>query len=79
MEEGSSSRLPSSQRSGYQAPPPITETLPLHVLEAEAFLQDVSDSFQPHKKLKVEPVDDVPLPPVAPRSLKTVRFPPRIS
>lgn len=77
VEEGSSSRLPISQGNGNQ-PPPITGTRPLHVSEAEAFLQDVSDSFRPRKVLKVEPVD-VPLPPVAPRSLQTVRFPLPIS
>ena len=30
---------------------------PQHVLEAEAFLQGMSDLFQLHKMLKVEPVD----------------------
>jgi hypothetical protein len=74
VEEGSSSRLPSSQGNGYQ-PPPNTGIHPQHVSEAEAFLQDVSDSFRPHKMLKVEPVE-VQLPPVAPRSVKLekVRF-----
>lgn len=74
-EKRSSWKLPSSQGNGYQVPRPIPETHPLpHNAEAEAFLQDMSDSFRPHKIPKVEPVD-VPLPPVAPRSVKTVRFP----
>ena len=30
---------------------------PQHVSEAEAFLQGMSDLFQPHKMLKVESVD----------------------
>ena len=75
MGEGSSSRFSSSQGNGYQVPPPITGTRPQHVSEAEAFLQDM---FRPSKMLKVEPVDDVPLPPVAPRSLHIVRFSPHL-
>ena len=82
VEEGSSSRLHSSEGNGYQVSrPPITGTrgrLHDHVVsrvseaEAEAFLQDMSDSFRPRKMLKIEPMD-VPLPP-APRSVQTVRF-----
>lgn len=77
-EKESTWRLPSSQRNSYQDPPPIPGRASLpHNAEAEAFLQDMSDSFRPRKIPKVEPVD-VPLPPVAPRSVKAVRFPPSL-
>ena len=74
VQEGSSSKFPSSQENGYQVSPPITGSRSAQVAEAEAFLQDMSYSFRPHKILKVEPVD-VPLPPAAPRSVQTVCFP----
>lgn len=75
VEKGSSSRLPGSQGNATSG----TRLLPHNhvepkVSEAEAFLQDMSDSFRPQKMLKVEPVD-VSLPPAAPRSVPTVRFP----
>lgn len=59
-------------------PPPITETrhdstVPKDA-EAEAFLQDVRESFRPHKIPKTEPVD-VPLPPDPPPPTRTVRPP----
>ena len=69
MEEGSSSGLPRSEGNGHRVSLPSTGNRPLthgHMApkdaEAEAFLQDMSDSFRPHKILKIEPVD-VPLPP----------------
>lgn len=78
VEEGSSSGLSSSQRNAITGTRPLPHNHVAKVSEAEAFLQDMSDSFRPHKILKVEPVD-VPLPPAASRSLQTVRFPLPIS
>lgn len=87
--EGSSSRLASSEGNGYRAslpitrsarPPPYDHAVPKAAeAEAEAFLQDMSDSFRPHKVLKTEPVDDVLPPQVLLLSSRTVRFTPPIS
>jgi hypothetical protein len=80
-EERSSSGLPRSEGNGYRVSLPIAGKRPLphnvapKVAEAEAFLQDVSDSFRPHKMMKTEPVD-VPLPPepLSTRSVKSLRL-----
>ena len=79
-EEGSSG-LSKSEGNVHRVSMPIIKRGPLppnhmvpKVAEAEAFLQNMSDSFRPHKILKIEPVD-VPIPPEPlPRSVQTVRL-----
>lgn len=67
VEEGSSAGLPRSGRnvcrrlSFGRTEKPHGSGTPT-VVEAEAFLQDVRDSFRPYKIPKIEPVE-VPLPP----------------
>ena len=57
---GLRTQFPSTRKQTLPHDSPAPE-----VAEAEAFLEDISDSFRPHKILKMEPVD-VSLPPLPP-------------